>query len=78
MVQVLRGTGLESHRRQNKLRHKEGYIKHSIFVKPACGERDTVVITSVRCMCVRVLYVVRAFIRICPGHSLYIYAWISK
>ena len=46
-----------------------------IFVEPAFGEGNTVLTTSVLCMCVCVVHM---SIRICPGHKLYIYAWISK
>ena len=45
------------------------------FVNPACGECDIVVITSVRCMCLRLC--MRVCI-VCLGHNFYIYSWISK
>lgn len=44
-------------------------ILRTIFVEPACGEKDIVVITSVRCMCVCAC-VLRGSVRI--------YACISK
>ena len=44
-----------------------------LFVKPACGEQDIVVTTTVHCMCV-----VHASVWICPGHYLYICAWNSN
>ena len=43
-----------------------------IIVEPACDERDIVVTTSVRCMCVR------PSVGIGPGHNLYICSWFSK
>ena len=45
---------------------------YDFIVEPTYGERDIVVTTSVRCMCVR------ASVRICPGINLYIYERISK
>ena len=47
------------------------------FVEHACGEGDIVVSALVRCMCVLALCI-HASILICPGHDLYICAWISK
>ena len=46
-----------------------------LFVKS--GERDIVVTTSVRCMCI-VHACVCPSIQNCLCHNLYIYAWISK
>ena len=38
------------------------FLLSVVFVKPACSERDIVITTSVRCMCV-------VCVRICPGHK---------
>ena len=59
-------------RRWKNIKFKQRGIAVSFNVEPACGERDIVVTTSVQCMCVH------ASVRICPGHNLYIYAWISN
>ena len=50
-----------------------------VFVEPACGERSCYTFSSVyvHCTCVRALCICASF-RICLGHNLYIYAWISK
>ena len=52
------------------------FVSNSFFVELDCDERDILVTTSLPCMCV-LRYVVRAFVRIYPGHNLYIYSWIS-
>ena len=53
---------------QKTFMKKEKKSYYFLFVDPACGERDIVVIISVRRMCVR------PSVRICQGHNLYICA----
>ena len=48
----------------------------SFLSSPLAGKRGIVVTSFVRCMCVR--QCIRASVRICPEHNLYIYVWISK
>ena len=51
-------------------------LYYFIFAEPACSERDScynLSLVYVRCACI-----VRVSFWICPGHNLYICAWISK
>ena len=49
----------------------------SFLSSPLAVKRDIAVTFLLRCMCVPCARV-RAYVRICPGHNSYIYAWISK